>query len=93
LFIELIGEEKYQKIIDELKKPFKHKKESIDKIIDIKLKKYLKRKNELIEFLKNNPTSTRNDFYQNLSSKEISNRVRNLLHNNFSYLLTEEEKI
>jgi hypothetical protein len=92
LFIELIGEEKYQKIIDELKKPFKHKKESIDKIIDIKLKNYIKRKNELIEFLKNNPTSTRNDFYHNLSSKQISNRVRNLLHNEFSYFLTEEEK-
>jgi hypothetical protein len=92
LFIYLIGEERYQKIINELKTPFKHKKESIDKIIDIKLKEYIKRKNELIIFLKNNPTLTRNDFYHNLTSKQISSRVKNLLHNNFSYLLTEEEK-
>lgn len=91
-FIKIIGEDKYNIIIKELQKPYKHNETTINKIINGKISKFLDRKNKLCEFLINNTEKTRNDFYKNLHSKQISNRVKRFLHGELSYLLTEEEK-
>lgn len=92
LFIEIIGVEKYEEVVNDLKKPFKHKKETIDLLSQIKLNVFFKEKNSLIEFLLKNPTLNRNDFYPNLTIKQISSKMNKFLNGKFSYLLTEEEK-
>lgn len=91
-FLYVIGKEKFNTIIKELEKPFKHKESSIDKIKNDRIKKFIERKNKLCEFLINNTEKTRNDYYKKLTSKQISNRVRIFLHGELSYLLTENEK-
>jgi hypothetical protein len=92
LFIKIIGEDKYNTILEELKKPYKHSETTINKIIDNKIKNFIERKNKLCQFLLNNTEKTRNDFYKNLSSKQISNRVKIFLSGELSYLLTDDEK-
>lgn len=92
LFIKIIGENKYDTIIKELQKPYRHNEISINKIINDKINKFLERKNKLCQFLIENPFKTRNDFYVDLTLKQISNKVRIFLHGELSYLLTEDEK-
>ena len=92
LFIKVIGEDKYNKIVEYLEKPFKHKKESIEKIKNDRIKKFIERKNKLLKFLLNNPNKTRNDYYKSLNKSQISRKIRNFLHGELSYLLTENEK-
>lgn len=91
-FLKIIGKEKFNTIIKELEKPFKHKESSIDKIKNDRIKKFIERKNKLCDFLINNTEKTRNDYYKKLTSKQISNRVRIFLHGELSYLLTDDEK-
>ena len=40
----------------------------------------------------NNPNKTRNDYYKSLNKSQISRKIRNFLHGELSYLLTENEK-
>jgi hypothetical protein len=91
-FIKIIGVEKYEKILNSLKKPFRHKKETINLMVKIKIDKFIKEKNNLIEFLMKNPTLTRNDYYNNLTSKQVSIKTSKFLRGKFSKFLTEEEK-
>lgn len=91
-FFNIVGEEKYNIIIKELEKPFKHKESSIDKLKNDRIKKFIERKNNLIKFLLDYPNKTRNDYYNNLNKSQISSKVKNFLNGELSYLLTENEK-
>lgn len=91
-FIEIVGLEMYNIILSELKKPFKHSPETILLLKNNKKNKFLEEKNKLIKFLLDNPDKTRNNYYNSLTSTQISNKVRVLTNGLFSNLLSEEEK-
>lgn len=91
-FIEIVGLEMYNIILSELKKPFKHSPETILLLKNNKKDKFLEEKNKLIKFLLDNPDKTRNNYYNSLTSTQISNKVRVLTNGLFSNLLSEEEK-
>lgn len=91
-FFNIVGKEKFNTIIRELEKPFKHKESSINKIKNDRIKKFIERKNNLIKFLLDYPNKTRNDYYDNLNKSQISSKVKNFLHGELSHLLTEDEK-
>ena len=82
----------YNIILSELKKPFKHSPETILLLKNNKKNKFLEEKNKLIKFLLDNPDKTRNNYYNSLTSTQISNKVRVLTNGLFSNLLSEEEK-
>lgn len=92
IFKKVIGEEKFNKIITELNKPFKHKEETKEFLREFKRKKFIEEKNKLIDFLKKNPSLTRNDYYTKLTNLQISKKIYVFIHGKFSNLLTEEEK-
>jgi len=92
LFIKILGKEKFDQIVYEINKPFKHKKETIEFLRQVKLNNFIEEKNNLIEFLIKNPTLTRNNYYHNLNSKQLSSKLGKFLRGKFSHFLTEEEK-
>lgn len=91
-FKDIIGDEKFNKIVEIINKPYKHSIETIQNIKNRKIKIFLNEKNKLINFLKNDQNKTRNDYYNNLTNKQISTKIKKFLHGKLSYLLTDEEK-
>ena len=91
LLKELMGYEKYQKIVELVSKPFSHSEKTKQHLSELKKIKFINEKNEICDFLKNNHSFTIFDFYSG-SKKSVLNKKNKLLRGPFSYLLTENEK-
>lgn len=90
-FKRIVGDEIYNTLLKKSELPFKHKSESIFKLKQTKLEKFLKEKDLLYNYLLENPDKDATDFYDNISRDSALNKRNTFLKGDFSKYLTKEE--
>jgi hypothetical protein len=91
MFKNAVGIDKFNMIIESILKPFKHSKETVEKLKLIKLNNFINEKNMLCDFLVKNSDKTIFDFYQD-DTEKIKNTRNKFLRGKLSGNLTNEER-
>lgn len=91
LLRELMGDEKYQKVVDSISKPYNHSEKTKQEMSELKKIKFIQEKDKICEILREHPELTIYDIIDK-SRKQIHLIRKKFLKGVFSYLLTENEK-